>query len=393
MPFPFTFKISVPGLSNPFTAQSVSAAPLDRSRNLGRPHRRPSPTASLPPAAFLSRKRAWVPSVPEASCSTSTFTSTASGYLAPPSAKWHMVPNRNRDESQRTVEAISAELPPAKRRRTFAGSVVSAALNAAVVGTAVGLTVYRLWRNRGKEIESLPPPPYDQGEWTPEAPRQQHTIQAIQAPPATPRSRKTRQSHTPTPSKRLNTRRRPHIRAHAYTPPPCSSPALLSAPQPEFDFGHHNCEDEIPVEDQMDWIGDKLTMLIEEGKKALGREVVVMSDAREDEVDDGMGGWEEEPSTSISRSGSLRRAKKPRNILPPSSCPTPPLASSPRMAGFSYSQSSHSAGIPITPPRTTRAVSVDSHSSYREDETAWESPELRESMEKARARFLKNRAT
>ena len=34
--------------------------------------------------------------------------------------------------------------PPAKRRRGFAGSIVSTALNAALLGSAVGLTVYRL---------------------------------------------------------------------------------------------------------------------------------------------------------------------------------------------------------------------------------------------------------
>jgi hypothetical protein len=40
---------------------------------------------------------------------------------------------------------INVELPPAKKRRTLAGSIISSALSAAVVGTAVGLTVYRLW--------------------------------------------------------------------------------------------------------------------------------------------------------------------------------------------------------------------------------------------------------
>jgi hypothetical protein len=39
---------------------------------------------------------------------------------------------------------IYVELPPAKRRRTLAGSIVSTALSAALIGTAVGLTVYRL---------------------------------------------------------------------------------------------------------------------------------------------------------------------------------------------------------------------------------------------------------
>jgi hypothetical protein len=44
----------------------------------------------------------------------------------------------------------------------------------------------------------------------------------------------------------------------------------------------------------MDQIGDKLSMLIEQGKCALGTKVVVMSEAKEDEVDDGSPGWEEE---------------------------------------------------------------------------------------------------
>ena len=35
--------------------------------------------------------------------------------------------------------------PPAKRRRGLAGSIVSTALSAALIGTAVGLTVYRLY--------------------------------------------------------------------------------------------------------------------------------------------------------------------------------------------------------------------------------------------------------
>jgi hypothetical protein len=40
---------------------------------------------------------------------------------------------------------VCIELPPAKRRRTLAGSIVSGAVNAALIGTAVGLTVYRLY--------------------------------------------------------------------------------------------------------------------------------------------------------------------------------------------------------------------------------------------------------
>lgn len=39
---------------------------------------------------------------------------------------------------------INVELPPSKRRRTLVGSIASTALSAALIGTAVGLTVYRL---------------------------------------------------------------------------------------------------------------------------------------------------------------------------------------------------------------------------------------------------------
>ena len=39
---------------------------------------------------------------------------------------------------------VSIDLPPPKRRRTLAGSIISTALSAALIGTAVGLTVYRL---------------------------------------------------------------------------------------------------------------------------------------------------------------------------------------------------------------------------------------------------------
>lgn len=37
-----------------------------------------------------------------------------------------------------------ADLPPAKRRKGLTGSVISTAFSAALIGAAVGLTVYRL---------------------------------------------------------------------------------------------------------------------------------------------------------------------------------------------------------------------------------------------------------
>lgn len=168
----------------------------------------------------------------------------------------------------------------------------------------------------------------------------------------------------------------------------------------------------------MDWIGDRLTRLIQEGQKALGREIVVMSDAKEDEVDDGSDAWEEErpvppaAGPSISRRGSvrsLRRTHKPRDIpLPPSYSPypmSPPSSASPRKRQFEPDSVHHSPGrsthggpsAPSTPRRIARGTSVESDtlppiaSSFKEDESAWQSPELRESMERARARYLQRR--
>lgn len=171
----------------------------------------------------------------------------------------------------------------------------------------------------------------------------------------------------------------------------------------------------------MDWIGDKLSQLIEEGKKALGREVVVASEVQEDEVDDGTGAWVEEypdhdASTrrgSVSRSGSIRRTHRPRNLplSTSSSYPSPPrsnshtrssgppsISSSPRTNRFDtvYSSfptsSSQNASVPI--PSLNPRASIESFStstSFKEDESAWQSPELRESMSKARARYLASR--
>lgn len=39
---------------------------------------------------------------------------------------------------------VTIDLPPPKRRRTLASSIASTALSAALLGTAVGLTVFRL---------------------------------------------------------------------------------------------------------------------------------------------------------------------------------------------------------------------------------------------------------
>ncbi|KAF8449307.1 hypothetical protein L210DRAFT_3640902 [Boletus edulis BED1] len=197
--------------------------------------------------------------------------------------------------------------------------------------------------------------------------------------------------------------------------PPCSVSPAYTSPRSELDYVHvHHAGDVEPDVDQMDWIGDRLTRLIQEGQKALGREIVVMSDAKENEVDDGSDTWEEEqhsqpvPSVagpSISRRGSvrsLRRNHKPRDIpLPPSYTPyptSPPSSASARKRRFESDSVHLSPGRSMAVSSTSRlsacGTSVESDafapivSRFKEDESVWQSLELRESMERARARYL-----
>ena len=150
----------------------------------------------------------------------------------------------------------------------------------------------------------------------------------------------------------------------------------------------------------MDWMGGRLAQLIDDGQKALGKEVVVMSEVQEDEVDDGNGNWEEEadadiPLSGAERSVSVRRRGRHRTpgAAPSTSYFLPPPAS-PRRQPFSTAHLSQScSAIPI-PGRGPHDYSTDAtglSSSFREDESHWQSPELRESMEYARAAYLRNR--
>ncbi|THH13696.1 hypothetical protein EW146_g6558 [Bondarzewia mesenterica] len=403
MPFPFTFSFSVPGITNPFSltptqppranasgsASTASAAAIPNARPL---RRRPSP-GLFPPPEPLNRKRGWVPAHAEPS-EAATVNALSSGYLDTP-AKYRDMVNGETDE--REVEEMIADIPPAKRRRTLAGTIVSTAVSAALIGTAVGLTVYRLWRDRGREPE-LAPPPYEQGSWV--HPDPQEGQPPVTITPPTPRAKKGR--HIPASSSRkapLRHRRTQTRTHHVITPPPDAS---LSHSQPQFDFSQVD-EGESEVEDKMDWVGGRLAQLIEEGKKALGKEVVVMSDAQEDEVDDGSGNWEEEElglsGDMSSRRGSIRHKSRPQNLGLPSSYSSylsPPPSSSPRRARFdtrsSPLPSTSALPIPGSMQRGTSVDSVRSHSSFHEDESQWQTPETREFMERARAAYLRNRS-
>ncbi|KAH9175934.1 hypothetical protein EDB89DRAFT_1942726 [Lactarius sanguifluus] len=349
MPFPFTFNISMPGIMNPFSkspdlpngtgdcgepAAPVTINNLQEKRWLA--VRRPHPS-TLPPPVPLARKRGWQPSSPEPSPPAAVTMSTR-GHL---------------DEE----EEMEADLPPAKRRRTLAGTIVTGAVNAALIGTAVGLTVYRLWRDRGR-VPELEPPPYEQGDWVPS---EMLPLPATVTTP-TPRSKRTR---TVPNTVRRGTNR--HRKARSQTKLPVGSPRLSRHPSP-----HRQVDQGDEVEDRMDWMGDRLARLIEDGKKALGKEVV------RTEEDDGSGNWEEEAklgtsSGRASRSGSIRRKDKSQALSftsYASPLTTPPPTASPRRQQFSTLLSSHSTSALPIPGRSTHSASVDtvqSYHSYRGD--------------------------
>jgi len=203
----------------------------------------------------------------------------------------------------------------------------------------------------------------------------------------------------------------------------------------------------------MDWIGDKLSALIAEGKRALGAEIVVMSDAKEDEVDDGTGVWEDScddeclmRGTTTTTTGSHSRSSSSCSGAAAAARRSSPSLRSPRLgrtagsrkgsprklgsnAGYFDQQHQHqhqqpspyyysclqqqqplptthlpTQSLPTTPTRRThtQALSLDSASSVpgssslgwvsSEDISSFESPELRETMERARQRALMMRA-
>ena len=46
--------------------------------------------------------------------------------------------------TDRLILYFRVEMPPLKRRRGLTGSIISTAVSAALIGSAIGLTVYRL---------------------------------------------------------------------------------------------------------------------------------------------------------------------------------------------------------------------------------------------------------
>lgn len=264
------------------------------------------------------------------------------------------------------------------------------------------------WRNRGKlsqeqprnetapepDFDALaPPPPYD-------APSHHHHKQDFKVPepvhvvPISPPSspKKPRHAQHSRPNKRPVThRRRKSHRTHpdhhhsfsSSWDPYCPQSSTRSELESDID----------QVEDKMDWIGDKLSMLIEQGRRALHTHVVVSSDAKEDEVDDGSDAWEEEhdvnrtsPRQSRSRSGSVRQFKRPK----PLNLGAGPSTSSAYHIHHPSSPHFTDLGFPSAPLPTSHSTASLNNIST-EDPSTYESPELRESMDRARQRLMSRR--
>ena len=153
---------------------------------------------------------------------------------------------------------------------------------------------------------------------------------------------------------------------------------------------------------QMDWIGDRISQLIEEGKKALGAEVVVMSDSKEDEVDDGSGLWEDSDqgalgSSTSSRYGRLSPRRKrtwpsllhqtiPGGLEGDSSPSKLPGYTSPTKPTFPGSPGLIQPSMEPVPALTSSTTSTTGW--MTETEGDWQSEEVKESMARARAMYM-----
>ncbi|KZT07571.1 uncharacterized protein LAESUDRAFT_116199 [Laetiporus sulphureus 93-53] len=280
------------------------------------------------------------------------------------------------------TQCLPVDLPPSKRRRTLVSSIAGTALSAALIGTAMGLTAYRIWKDWGKqprlELPSPPPPPpYEQGEWMPPKldPIPANVVQVApsSSSSAATRSRKLRYVA----GSRRTTRHHKSLSrtSHVSVASSSSISAYRASIPSDFTFTTPTePEMDAEVDDQVLWMNDRLASLIAEGQRALGKEVVVMSETQEDEEDDGAGGWVEEDTGQSTSSSYARSARTSWSSgLPPYSSP------SPRQLAFDFARS----------PRVESDAFAGA--GYREDESSWQTPELREAMARARDMYKRER--
>lgn len=395
MLFQFTFSLPY-SLRNPFasgdTQSTDSVDPIlevpqsrELTRRPSRPRLSPSPGLGIEPSeSFLSQKRGWEPSYPTSVSSTAVV--TTGGYLDTP-AKYREITMR--EDCDQIVDAMIDDLRPAKKRRTVTESIVSTAFSAALISTAVGLTVYRMWRDRGKSSNpqtQTPPPPYDE-QWATPVP---NPSTPVSSPSATTESvpRKTIRKYRSVNAIRRTRKPRQVNSGHGSTSSASthSQPIHKTIPQ---DVQDHAGDSDGEIDRYMDRIGAQLAALIEQGRRALNSEVVVMSEVKEDEVDDGTGHWVEEPeagpsslpvssSFPVPPSKSIRKRSstvsldhsKSRVRYPPSKSTPPSPSKRPRTPGTHPRDSPFRKGLGLLPgPETAQDVQVLFESESRDFNT------------------------
>lgn len=152
----------------------------------------------------------------------------------------------------------------------------------------------------------------------------------------------------------------------------------------EFSFGVSEttttADSDVPEPgDKVMALNNRLAALIAEGQRALGKEVVVMSEDQDEPEDDGTEGWIEEDSTGgpVASSSTSSGFGSPR--LPAYS---PPFQDQPRWGFGGVQKAQHLRG-PSEESFASASVPL------MEDESM--SPELRESMERARQMYQRRR--
>lgn len=121
MPFPFTFSLSVPGISNPFTsepkAHTVQSERVPTSSATGVRHLGPCRRASVSPvpsssSGLQSRKRGWEPAISQPSSAITTTATSTLGYLDTPARYRDMASDndfaRSREHLEREIEDMAA---------------------------------------------------------------------------------------------------------------------------------------------------------------------------------------------------------------------------------------------------------------------------------------------
>ncbi|KZT43107.1 hypothetical protein SISSUDRAFT_738797 [Sistotremastrum suecicum HHB10207 ss-3] len=402
----FQFTFSIPSLRNPFATSTPSSSPKIHAPTPLLPHRVPhlahtlvrhpsqfrlSPSpVGVAPEGQLSRKRGWEPSYTPSAVSTAAV--TTGGYLDTPAKYRDFAMTEEHDQ---VIDALIDDLRPAKKRRTVTESVVATAFSAALISTAVGLTVYRMWRDRGKATDSprpeckSPPPPYEE-QW-----HQQRVLPSTPQP--APERTSVSQHNRPLRHRKSNVPRTSRVARKQLSHKPSVDHSWPLDPPEGSANEAGNSEHEL--DRQIDWMGAKLSALIEQGRRALNTEVVVLSEAKEDEVDDGTGNWVEEGQAPVPASitSMTSSTKSPRlfgtsvaTSVPRhrSHSPSKSVAASPKTRSRAHSRASaggkrSAVGLSPGPQAGKGEVEVlfESGPSTSDDL----SPHIREAMARARA--------